>query len=71
MTTVTELIDMRYRLVPPGDWNQPDWSKVDKCHDWKNYVSDDLKLIWLEMSGRQRLIIAANMDDIAGREEWD
>jgi len=55
----------------PNDFYLPNWSAASKCHDWKNYVSDDLKSIWITFSDEQRQILAANFDEIASREEWD
>ena len=65
---------LQEKLNPPTDWQIPDFSecKAHKCvHCWKSYVSEDLVAIWLDMSGRQRLILAANFDDIASRESWE
>jgi hypothetical protein len=56
---------------PPNDFYNPSWSEVSKIHDWKNYVSDDLKSIWITFSDEQRQIIAANFNEMASREEWD
>jgi hypothetical protein len=59
------------RLNPPMDWSIPEWKVKDKAHNWRNYVSEDLKINWLNLSGRIRLILAANFKDISDREEWD
>ena len=59
------------RLNPPMDWSSPDWEVKDKVHNWRNYVSEDVKINWPDLSGRIRLILAANFDEIASREEWD
>ena len=58
-------------LCPPSDWENPKWEVEDRIHNWRNYATEDLKISWLEMSDRHRLIVAAFLDDIAGREEWD
>ncbi len=56
---------------PPNDFYLPDWSATSKCHDWKNYVSDDLKSIWITFTEEQRQIIADSFNQIASNEEWD
>ncbi|HHZ96307.1 MAG TPA: hypothetical protein EYN67_12320 [Flavobacteriales bacterium] len=69
-----EYNDLCERLNPPYDWSNPDFKECDnhRCiHCWRNYVSDELKLLWAGMSGKQRLILAANFDDIASSEHWD
>ena len=63
--------DLCKRLDPPHDWEQPDWGTEDRVHNWRNYASEDLEIEWPNMTGRQRLIIAAALNDIAGREHWD
>ena len=59
------------KLDPPGDWSNPDWSLVGTCNNWRNYASEGLQQEWLHMSGRQRLIIAAMLEEIADKEEWE
>lgn len=58
-------------LNPPMDWSNPEWKVEDKVHNWRNYVSDEVKGLWPDMSGRQRLILAANFNDMAIAEHWD
>jgi hypothetical protein len=68
---IAEHDDLCERLNPPEDWQQPNWELEDKVHNWRNYASKDLQHEWLNMSGKQRLIIAAALDDIASNEHWD
>ena len=58
------------RLDPPMDWDKPKWEVKYKVHNWRNYVSEDLKINWTDLSGKIRLILAANFKDISDREEW-
>ncbi len=30
----------------PSDWAWPKWNEEDRVHNWRNYVTDDLKEIW-------------------------
>ena len=59
------------KLNPPSDWQNPDWTVESRVHNWRNYASEDLQQEWLNMSGRQRLIIAAMLEEMAGKEEWE
>jgi hypothetical protein len=63
--------DLCERLAPPHDWQNPKWETENRVHNWRNYANEDLKEEWQSMSGRQRLIVAAALDEIADREEWD
>ena len=63
--------EMSDRLHPPYDWQNPKWDITDRIHNWRNYASDDLKDEWLSMSGKQRMIIASCLDEIASGEHWD
>jgi hypothetical protein len=56
---------------PPEDWQQPDWDKTTRVHDWKNYTSEHVRREWLNFSGRQRMILSASLDDLASNEHWD
>ncbi|TES71451.1 hypothetical protein E2P84_27405 [Burkholderia cepacia] len=57
--------------APPSDFAEPDWDKVDRVHNWRNYVFEDLIALWPTLPLRARAIIAANLQAIADREEWD
>ena len=59
------------RLNPPGDWSNPDWGLKDKVHNWRNYASEDLQAEWLMMSGKQRMIVSACLNEIADNEIWE
>lgn len=56
---------------PPHDWSSPEWDKENRVHNWRNYVSREIQEMWFEFTGRQRIIISSNFEEIAGREEWD
>jgi hypothetical protein len=52
----------------------PDWvTGMDgkRVMDWRNYISQDLKDMWLTLSTELRVVIAQNAQDIADTEEWD
>ena len=53
------------------DFMDPQWDKAGKVHDWKNYVTDQLRKIWSGLSDDQKRVVASNFDEIAEREEWD
>lgn len=53
------------------DFEHPDWEGAGRVCDWRNYISDDLKLMWNDFTLGQKRAIAENADEIASREEWD
>lgn len=67
----SEIDRLEEELNPPGDWLSPDWDSCSKCHDWKNYVSKALMGEWEHLAAKQRLMIAAMLDEVANREEWE
>ena len=54
-----------------SDLMHPVWDDAGKVHDWRNYISDELRGIWHTFTPEQRRAIANNAQDIADREEWD
>lgn len=53
------------------NWRDPDFSNPDRVHDWLNYASFKLAGIWQTFSDDLLLLIAANLQDVADKEEWD
>lgn len=49
----------------------PDWSLAGRVHDWRNHVGEHTKTIWRELTQRQRIALALDADELAGREEWE
>lgn len=40
------------------DWENPDWSAGGHVHNWHNYATEALQIIWEEFSQEQKKIIA-------------
>lgn len=58
-------------IYPPVDYANPNWSKAERVHEWKNYISEPLESIWMSFTDEQKAVIADNAQSIADREEWD
>ncbi|ECD9611583.1 recombinase RecA [Salmonella enterica subsp. salamae] len=54
-----------------NDFLSPQWDRADKVHDWKNYATQELMLVWDSFSLEQKIIIAELLDEIASGEEWE
>jgi len=55
----------------PSDWKNPDWESCDRVHEWKNYISDKLRLMWDTFTDEQKQAIAESAQGAASAEEWD
>jgi len=63
-----ELMD---EFSPPHDWDNPEWNKKSRVHNWRNYVSEQIQLAWGGFTGEQKVMLSANFEEMAGNEEWD
>lgn len=50
---------------------KPSFNKAEKVHDWRNYVLDEYKEIWKQLSLETRVAIYRHCRVIADSEEWD
>lgn len=55
----------------PSDWEHPDWESTEKCHDWKNHISDRVRELWRSFTCEQMVALANQANDLADQEEWD
>lgn len=44
--------------------------KLNKCHDWRNYVLDEHRLNWHTLSTREKEIVYLYCKVQADNEEW-
>lgn len=49
----------------------PEWENIGRVHDWRNYISTQLRGIWSELSLDARIVAYYIAEEIAGQEEWD
>lgn len=62
---------MEHKIQYPREWENPNWDEKNRIHNWKNYISDDLRQYWQNFSDKEKKMIAANAEGIASNEEWD
>ncbi len=59
----------------PTDFENPNWEEFESTfkhiHDWKSYVSDELKKHWCNIDEKSKAIFASCLQDIADREHWE
>ena len=57
--------------VAPSDWREPEWEIPSRVHNWRNYATDDLRMIWHTFDDRQALVVACLLEEIASDEPLD
>lgn len=59
--------------MTPQDYEFPAWEEDENRtpHDWKSYVSYDVRRMWPDFTTKQKMILAECFEEIASREEWD
>ncbi|MEM9354629.1 MAG: recombinase RecA [Pseudomonadota bacterium] len=55
----------------PNDWSQPEWGNAGRVHEWKNYVSEEVRSMWAGFTEEQKQALVRQADELAGREDWD
>lgn len=52
---------------------RPVWpsNKEKLIHDWRRYISQDMRDVWYEFTDYQKQIIYENAQAIADAEEWE
>jgi hypothetical protein len=54
-----------------SDWWRPDWNAGGKVHNWRNYVSEEVRAMWDTFNDDQKKALYRQANDSAEREEWD
>ncbi len=55
----------------PHNWAEPDWYARGKVHDWRNYVSKEVRDMWFTFTEVQCQALARQAQKQADKEEWD
>jgi len=66
-----EFNELMEKYAPPDDWDYPKWELVERVHNWRNYVSDGLREEWSGFTGRQKIILSSDFNEIASNESWE
>ncbi|EAB9986808.1 hypothetical protein F8G92_20310 [Salmonella enterica subsp. enterica serovar Reading] len=53
------------------DWDAPDFKAVSGPHNWRSYITPQLKDAWPSFTDWQKKVIAHALDAAASHEEWD
>lgn len=55
----------------PPDYFSPDWGSCGRVHEWKNYISSEVRALWKTFTLLQRASLARQADAMALAEDWD
>jgi len=55
----------------PTDFVDPDWENTQMCHDWKNHVPEDVRVIWNGFTESQKMALSLWARNLADQEEWE
>lgn len=51
--------------------NNPEWSNSRRMHDWRNYISEEIKEAWYSFTETQRMMLYRQADKRADEEEYE
>lgn len=63
--------DTTHIVNPPSDFENPYFEEKDTVHNWKNYISEEIKEMWVNFTRHQKAAIPRNAYEIATSENWD
>jgi hypothetical protein len=58
-------------VFTPTDWDSPEWNVADRIHNWRNYISEEIRAMWPTLNDRLRRALARQAQVQADKEEWD
>lgn len=53
------------------EWLHPDWDAGGRCYNWRNHLTDNIKIIWDSFNEDQKFAIYENAELSAENEEWE
>jgi hypothetical protein len=53
------------------DAKDPKWGGRFGCHNWRDYIADEIQKNWENLSLEVRCAVIEQCQDIADKEEWD
>jgi hypothetical protein len=54
-----------------GLLDEPEFNKARRCHDWRNYIPDELRSAWKDLSFEARVAAYLVAKPHADCENWD
>lgn len=72
-TTDLDMSDylVRQALAEPMDWESWRREMGRPIHEWRVYVTDEVRALWHTFTPEQKVAVMRMADEMAGREQWD
>lgn len=64
-------INQLMQLMREGEFDNPNWNKYNKIHNWKNYIPYELQQAWGSLSDETKACLKFVAQQQADNEEWD
>lgn len=55
----------------PEDYASPKWDEEVRVHNWRNYISEEVRAMWHTFTDEQKAALARMADITASNEDWD
>ena len=68
MLTIRELISKNQDIASVID---AQFEKARKCHDWRNYIPDEVQEVWRGLSAESKVMAYLVAEVQARQENWD
>lgn len=49
----------------------PNWRNTHKVHDWRNYISEEVRNMWETFNEQQKIALMNQANQQAECEDWD
>jgi hypothetical protein len=53
------------------NYQNPEWDKAERVHDWRNHVSIRVQALWQTFNDEQKLALYEQAEACSSAEEWD
>lgn len=71
MNASNKLIGLIKQHREIGYLDQPHFDKARKCHDWRNYIPDEVRDAWPQMTVESRVMVYILAEKQANAENWE
>ena len=55
----------------PSDLASPRWEEGGSVHNWRRYVTEEVRSIWGTFTPEQQAALYRQAEEMAGKEEWE
>jgi hypothetical protein len=56
---------------PIQQYLSPEWDCYGRVHNWRNYISEEIRLMWDTFTDEQKAALFRQATESADAEEWE